>query len=563
MSFDLREFGSYEEALAGFAWDIPASYNTAADVSDRFRYSTAVAARSVGGGRDDTATFAELSAASSALASSLARLGLGRGSRICTVLPQRIETLVTFLAVAKLGGVAITLRWHRDQAWHEHELSVANADAVIVDAELLELIQPLQGRMSLFSAEADTWRRYQSGTRSGEQSLVNLILAGDPTFPTAETSRDDPVLVSFTSGSTGLSKGVVLAHRTWRGARPAFQMAIDLGPAPDDVFFSNLGWSTMAGLRSIVLQAWQFGLPVVACDVAQPTISDYCSVLTREGVSVAYLMPAILKQLRELGQSVQEYDWSRLRCIMSAGEGIGEGLREWLETNLGALLQPYYGTTELAVVVGNCRRWFPYHPGSVGKLVPGHHVMLEADGARSASNGIMVIPADDPGLFMGYLQTGAAMPSGLAEPYVTEDVATVDEGGYYYYLGRAGDVIELPGGRQVAAAEIEDPVARTPGVRDACALQVREQEGPSALALCLLVDQAVNAEELIEAVRELVERDLPEDAWPREVVLLTAFPRTQLTNKVNRKLLRTLLAEGSPSLVMTRACAGKDLVENR
>jgi acetyl-CoA synthetase len=549
-SFDLRDFESYDEAVRRFQWDLPAAYNIAVDVCDRYADTGAVAARRVTRGRTDSATFAELADASSRLASSLAAMGLGRGDRVATILPSRIEALVAFLAVAKLGAVAVTLRWHDSQDLYRHELGIARPDAVIYDVSLAELLEPFRNGTLFLGTTGDTWPQFQQREAAAGSDVGRLLLDGDPSFLPVEVSVDHPLLVSFTSGSTGLSKGVVHAHRLGRGQRPAFQMATDLGPRADDVFFTPLGWATMVGLRAIVLPAWQFGRPVVVCGVDGPSIEEQCEVLTGEGATVAYLMPAALKAIRQLGPRAGDYDWSALRVIISAGEGIGGQLYDWVERELGAALHPYYGQTELAVVMSTCRRWFPAKPGSVGRLVPGHSLALDSDaeteGNRAAEQlGPIVVPVDDPGLFLGYLREGdESLPTGLTHPYDTADVVRIDDEGDFFYVGREDDVIQLPGGRVVAAAELEDAPSGVAGVLDASAVQVPAADGRPILVLCILIDQERSGalDRVLDEVRRRLVARLPSDALPEELAATTSFPRTRLTNKVNRKALRDSLA---------------------
>jgi acetyl-CoA synthetase len=546
-SFDLRGFGSHDEALRGFEWDLPKSYNIAVDVCDRHASTPALAAQWVNRNRIESATFGELADASNRLASSLATLGLGRGDRVATALANRIETLVVFLAIAKLGAVAVTLRWHDSQELYRHELGIARPDALIYDAPLAALLAPLSADKPFICAASDTWDKFrQKQDDATTDGLLRLLLEGDPSFCAVETSIDDPLLVSFTSGSTGLSKAVTQAHRLGRAQRPAFQMATNLGPRADDVFFTNLGWATMGGLRSIIFPAWQFGRPVVACGVEDASIEAQCDVLTQHHVTVAYLVPAVLKQIRQLGPAVREYDWSALRVIISSGEGIGAQLQDWLEGELGAAVHSCYGQTELAVVVSSCQRWFPSKPGSVGRLVPGHTVTFESglasgNGAASQALGTVVVPADDPSLFLGYLKEGdEGMPRELGHPYDTGDVLRFDDDGDFYYAGRLGDVIELPSGRTVAAAELEDAAAGVVGVLDVAAVKVPAADGRPVLVMCLLIQNELVDESvrLINDVRQRLLSRLSEDAWPEELAVMTSFPRTTLTNKVNRKLLR-------------------------
>jgi acetyl-CoA synthetase len=563
-SADLRAFASYDRARQAFAWDLPDAYNLAADVSDRHAASRQAAIVRVTRQGSQSASFAELAGASDRLAWSFADAGLGRGSRVAMILPNRVEALVVFLAATKVGATSVILRWEDGAELHERQLQVARPDALVCGGELCEVVEPLSQAPLFVPASARTWERYAAGEHGASDELLGLMADEGRPFPAAAVSRRDPVLVGFTSGTTGLPKGVVQPQQFVRGALPAFQMASDLGPTDDDVFFSNLGFASLGGLRSIVLPAWCFGRTVVACDMGAMEAPDFCAALCEHKVSVAYLMPSTLKELRRAAELTSSFDWSALRVIITTGEVIGPSLQAWVESVLGAVLHPYYGQSEFAALISSCARWYPNRFGSVGRVVPGHDVEVRpgdgagGDGAGGAevpggSDGVLgtlYIPEGDPALFLGYLQAGEPMPTGLTEPYCTDDVVRVDDEGYVFYVGRQGDVIELKSGRVVQSSELEDALGDLPGVLDVAAVRAA-RDGASGLVLSVAVGAADPGEydRVMESVRARVQAALPEDAWPDDLALVRSFPRTKLTNKVNRTQLRAWLADTAPDVL--------------
>lgn len=559
---DLRHYATYEEAVAGFRWQLPERYNIAADVIESHRGDTRSALRAATAGRGvDVVSFDRLATSSACLAASLRELGLERGSRACTILPNGPEVAVAQLAVLRLGAIVAPLRQFDSLAPLGPELAAIAPRLVFCESESVPGLRAMLGDGAILVATD----RGSLDTRGGKFAYAgrNLrhfgdLLAGpDPGPETEATIPDDPAFITFTSGSTGPSKAAVIPHRTVITALPSFQMFSSLGPRPGDVFFNSIGVSTLAGFRPVVLPAWHFGCPVVTPQRGADA-HTCCELISDEKVTVAYLMPNMLRALRNLGDAIDNYDWSALRAIAFAGEAIGSELHEWLEQHMGAEVNPYYGATEAAYIASACPPWYHTPPGATGKLVPGREVIVldERTLAPLPTNGIGIISVrrSDPGVFLGYIgpEPGgwnygrAVIKDGY---FLTNDLARVDANGMVWYIGRKGQVIHTSAGEVLSPTELEDVVLRTGLVVEVVAVHLEQTDGAELLVLCVTVASKADAEQLAGQITATVTKQYGSRLRLDRVVILRDIPRTAGTMKLNRKLLHEQLLAGQAETI--------------
>jgi acetyl-CoA synthetase len=565
---DLRSFPSYDDAVASFRWDVPERLN-AYDLFGAHAGGAAVALYSVGpGGELDVATFTAVDRATERLAAAFRAAGLARGSRVATALPNNVECAAVQLAAIRAGCVVAGLRLHPDPEAYRHELRAVGPDLVVSESDRVGVLRERTPPGTRFVvADPGAWHAWAAGREPGPApeaaaafaQLDELLAAGGPDGSVEATAADDPVYIAFTSGSTGAPKAVVQSHRSMLMSIPNFQLWSDLGPRPGDVFFSSLGWSTSAGIRAQVIPVWSFGRPMVSTTVPLGP-REYCDVLTSLRVTVAYLMPNVLRELRQLGDAVDEYDWRDLRAITYAGEALGAELQRWLEERLGASVNPYYGASEVAFLASACRAWFDTPPDSVGKRVPGRDVaVIDEETLQplpTGSVGILSVHRSDPGVCLGYRSpdtgeldfgTGATTD----EWFLTNDLGRIDPDGLVRYVGRRGQVIQTRDGRLVPPTDVEDAVLGMAGIGEVIALQL-DEAAPESLTVCVtLRDDGADtaAPDIASAVRDAVERRFAGELQVARVVALADVPRTAGTAKINRRVLRDSLLAGDASIV--------------
>jgi acetyl-CoA synthetase len=391
-------------------------------------------------------------------------------------------------------------------------------------------------------------------------SLSELLGAGDPGDPIERTSSSDPAYITFTSGSTGPSKAVVLSHGSFLAGVPAFQMFTNLAPLKDDVFFPSLGWANSGGLRTMTFPALYFGLPVVGIDHLLADGRAVAELLTGLRVSVALLMPQILRQLRTLDAEIHGYDWSALRVIATTGEPISSEIREWLEESLGAVINPYYGASEISYVASACRVWFPSAPGEVGRRVPGRELTVVNEDSllptEPGAAGMLAVRRSDLGLSLGYLRAGEDEPSFDAssatdEFFLTGDLGILSDDGNVRYLGRSGQSIRVGAGETIPPMDVEDVVQSVTAVREVAVVQSQD-DPPGVVCACVsLIDADTDGTSLAQEIGAAVSARLEQSVRVARVVILEELPKTAGTAKINRRRAAEIAQTGEPAPVAT------------
>jgi acetyl-CoA synthetase len=556
MSPFLGRFASYEDALAGFRLEIPDRFNAVEPIG-RSGAPDGPALCCVGSSpRLEVLSFGDLEDATARLASSLRTLGIGPRTRVCVTLPTTPEAAISMLAVMRVGGIAAGVRLVGAEGVWRHQLSLVRPELVIcAPDEVATLRGVVDG--TLVTAERGDWASAVHGTprRSHEEpSLADVLASGSPDSPVEATAASDPAFVTFTSGSMGLSKAVVFPHSSFLAAVPAFEMFTDLGPEPGDVFFNSLGWATGGGLRTMAVPALYSGRPIAGVDHMAGGVK-VARILVGLRVTVALLMPQVLRELREAEEEVSEWDWSALRLIAYAGEGISSDLQEWLERTLGVVVQTYYGAAETAYVASACRAWFGSTAGDVGRIVPGREVAILDEGSlrpvESGMPGILAIRRSDPALTSGYLRADQDEPeldatAATDEFFLSGDLAIVSDAGEMTYLGRSGQVVLTAEG-PVAPLAVEDAILSVHGIREAGAVQLAEDDLGTVRACIALTGGATGHDELAHAVAAAVGRRFEGAVAVRSVVVFEELPKTRGTSKINRRLAAEALRTGEPA----------------
>ena len=570
MNLDLRPFGSYEEALAGFTLELPDFFNVAEVLG--YHASPDRPALHCAGGRArlETMTFAALEEASARVGSAFRRLGVRRGSRVALALASTPEAAIVEFGAMRVGALAASMRpGVRDEAWR-HQLTLVQPEVVVCEPGAVEEFRALVPTgCRIVSADRGEWAAWwTAGAVAGTGttvSLAELMASGAVDEPIERTAAADPAYITFTSGSMGAMKAAVLSHASFLAGVPAFQMFTNFAPAPGDVFFPSLGWAISAGLRTLTFPAWYFGFPVVGADQRLADGRAVAELLTGLRVSVALLMPQILRELRQLGDDVLEYDWTALRVIAYSGEAISSDLRDWLESKLGVVLHPYYGATEISYVASTCRAWFPSASGEVGRRVPGRELAILAEDSllpvEPGAAGVLAVRRSDPGLSLGYLHPGEEEPrfdasSTTDQFFLTGDLGTIGVDGNLRYLGRSGQSIRSSAGEAIPPMDVEDAVLSVTAVREAAALQSQDDPPGEVCACVSLVDPGTDETAVAHEIGLAVHSRFQENIRVSRVVVLDELPKTAATAKINRRLAAEILRTGSPAPLAMIALAG-------
>lgn len=536
----------YEALLPQFAIDLPLLFNMADATVGRHARGTRAdqtalvcAAGEEGGQR--RFTYRELELEARRFAALLRRHGVARGDVVVCYTPQGPAAALTHLAAYLLGAIVapLSLLYGRDTL--RHAIRDSRAPIVVTTRLAWDALPGLRDELP------DLRTVLVAGGALAGEIAFETYLDETPIAGAEPTLATDPALLLYTSGSTGLPKGILHAHRLVLGYLASVSLFYELQMRePGQVLWTPSDWSWIAGIVNVQMTGWYFGQTVVAGQgkVTPEWILDFVAA---HGVTHTFLTPTALKRMAGLPAPRQRWPGVRLRSIGTGGEPCPSAVLDWSQRELGIPVNEFYGLTEVNHLVGNCQRLYPVRPGSMGKAYPGHHLCILADNGQPAEAGTVgqiAARRDDPTLFIGYWQQPertAAMFHG--DWVLTGDYARVDEQGYFWYEGRRDDLIKSAGYR-IGPAEVEECLVSHPAVEEAAVVGVPDADrGQLVMAYVRLAAGQVGSPALADELRNHVKTNLALYKYPRLLEFVDAFPLTS-TGKISRKDLRAKAVAG-------------------
>ena len=535
----LKRGEDYRETFDGFRWEVPRYFNIAVDVCDRHADDRSRLALVYQDEDTDNATqytFREIRELSNRLASGLRALGVGQGDCIGIVLAQRPETALTHLAAYKLGAIAVPMFCLFGPDALEYRLADSGARLVVVDDENLDkVVQIRDGLPDLKHIVV------VASKPVGEHPLFDDLLArGDDRFSPVKTQADDPALLIYTSGTTGPPKGALHAHRALLGNLPGVEFSNNFAPQPGDRFWTPADWAWVAGLMDVLLPAWHYGLPVVASRARKFDPERAYDLLARHRIRNALIPPTALKMMRDVPAPRGKYAFE-LRTVSSGGELLGAEVLEWAKDSLGVTINEVYGQTEANLVIGSCHEVMEIKPGSMGRPIPGHEVVLiQEDGSPTPTGeiGEIAVERPDPVMFLGYWKDPQATEAKFTGDWArTGDLARVDDDGYFWFTGRKDDLITSSGYR-IGPTEVEESILKHPAVSMAAVIGVPHAVRGSIVKAFVRPKPGFEpSSELGKSIQQFVKSRLGAHEYPREVSFVESLPMTT-SGKIMRRELR-------------------------
>ncbi len=482
-------------------------------------------------------SFAELDGLASRFAVGLAKLGVVRGEPVAVQTGQSPETAIAHMAVYKLGAVVLTLSHLYGADTVEHVLNDSGARILITDRATWDRLAAGRSR---FATLAHVIMR-GGDVAPGEIAFETCLQPDAAGFAPVPTGRDDPALLMYTSGSTGLPKGMLHAHRILHAYLPTVSMFYNLElDRPGAVFWSPADWAWVGGLLDLVLPAWMLGQTVISCQHRFDSEWAF-DLMARHRVTHSFLTPTALKRLAEVRNPRARWDLA-IRVICTGGESLPGEVVRWAKGELGIACNEFYGLTEFNHLIGNCEALYPIVPGSMGRAYPGRRVAIIDDRGAEQPDGVVGEIAswrpDDPSLFLGYWgKPGVPERMLLGEWLRSGDLAMRDADGYFWYQGRNDDLIKSAGYR-IGPAEVEDCLVRHPQVAEAAVIGKPDPDrGAIVKAFVRLMPGVAASGELAGALQDFVKTNLAAYKYPREIEFVDSFPLTS-SGKIRRGELR-------------------------
>ena len=515
----------------------PAYFNFARDVVERWAHerpdALALWWADENGATEQKYSFRQLTNGFRRAASFFNQLGLHRGDRALVITPRLPQWWVAMLGLIRLGVVPIPGTPLLTAKDIRYRIDTAEARAVITDPDGAAKMEGLSAELRiLIGAETPGWTNLDAGLR-----------VADPEFDPQPTGSDEPGIIYFTSGTTGPPKMVLHTQASYGlGHRLTGELWLDL--KPDDVHWclTDTGWAKAAW--SCLFGPWQMGACVFAMD-SRGKFDPVAALrtLARYPITTWCAPPTALRLI--VREDLSAYRFPHLRHCVSAGEPLNpEVIAAWKEAT-GHTICEGYGQTETVVLIGNFRSLGErVRPGSMGKPTPGFTVALLDENLQELSVGregevaVRVRPDRPLGLFREYWRNpneNAARFQG--DWYLTGDRAARDAEGYYWFVGRADDVIKSSSYR-IGPFEVESALIEHPAVLEAAVVgkpdPVRSQ---IVKAFVVLRKDRAPSEGLKSELQAHCKKVTAPYKYPREIEFVPELPKT-ISGKIRRVELR-------------------------
>ena len=534
---DLPVGESYEEIRRKFSWQIPEYFNIADAVCDRWADDTARIAmthESLDGSVRDF-TFAEIKSHSNQLANLLGSLGLVKGDRALILLTQSPECAISHLACFKSGIVSCLASVLFGPDAIEHRLTSTDAKVCITNKANLQKVQSVQGACT----SLEHILVVDDESPNDALSLWRSIADQPSHFDNVKTRSEDTAWISFTSGTTGQPKGVLMPHRVLLGNKPLFEYYYDYGPRDGDTLWSPADWAWIAGLINILLIGWYSGCRVVSTDMEGFNAQAAFRILGQHDITVSLLTPTVLKLMRQIDSD--ESPELQLRVVLSGGEAVGKELALWADERFGLTISEGFGQTECNGMIGTNPRLMDVRHGSLGKAMPGSVCAIVDDDGNEVEHGVqgnIAIKRPHPAMFSGYLNNREATEGKfIGDWMITGDLGEQDEDGFLWFHGRTDDVITSSGYR-IGPTEIEDCLLKSPAVQLAAVIGVPDETRTEIIKAFIVVSENTEpTETLAESLKALVREHLAKHEVPKLIEFVDSLPMTT-TGKIMRRTLR-------------------------
>ncbi len=419
-------------ACAGFQVADMECFNWALDHFDRYAQGNDRPALWIveEDGAETRVSFRQMAERSSRVANGLRALGVKRGDGVLLMLDNVQPLWEVMLACIKLGAVLVPSTLLLSQADLQDRIERGGIRHLVVDAAQTAKFEAMDGGLT----------RICVGGAAAGWTAFDTLYAGSPEFvPDAPTRADDPMLLYFTSGTTAKPKLVLHTHRSYPVGHLTTMYWIGLREGDIHCNISSPGWAKHAW--SSFFAPWNAGACIFVYRAARFHAAAALQVIAEKGVTTLCAPPTVWRLL--IQEDLKAYP-VKLRELVGAGEPLNPEVIHQVESAWGITIRDGYGQTETTAQVGNPPGQ-KVKAGSMGRPLPGYRIaLLDLDG-REAQEGEIAIRLDPApvGLMAGYKDDPAKMEKARQEGfYRTGDVASRDEDGYLFFVGRADDVFK-------------------------------------------------------------------------------------------------------------------------
>lgn len=513
-------------------------------------------------GRDATQrdlTYRDLQAQTNRFAHVLQQLGVARGARVFVLAGRIPELYIAALGTLKNGSVFCPLFSAFGPEPIAQRLQRGDA-TVLVTTKRLYAQKVAALRPHLPQLQHILFVDAEHDEADGLWSLPQRMAAAASHFTIAPTDPEDMAVLHFTSGTTGMPKGAVHVHQAVLTHYMTGKYVLDFHP--DDIFWctADPGWVT--GTSYGIIAPLTHGVTNIV-DEADFDAERWCRILAEQRVTVWYTAPTAIRRLMRLGiEPRKHYDLRHLRLVHSVGEPLNPEAVVWGQEALGLPIHDNWWQTETGGIMVANYAAMDIRPGSMGRPLPGIDAAIVQ---RRDEQTIAVIDTPDvegelalkpgwPSMFRGYLHDEARYQKCFQGGwYLTGDLAKRDKDGYFWFVGRADDIIKTSG-HMVGPFEVESALMEHPAVAEAGVIGKPEPMiGELVKAFVALKPGFVPSAELRLELLGFARKKLGSAVAPKEITFQDNLPKNK-AGKIMRRLLKARelgLPEGDTSTLET------------
>jgi len=496
-------------------------------------------------GRKAEHTFVEMLDQSARFAGVLRDLGISSGERVAVLLPKSPELIIAVLGLWRVGAVHVPLFTAFGPEAVGHRVSHSSARVVVTNPANRGKVETSLGASGSRGVRVAVVEDPGFALAAGDIPFRASIEKARPVAEAASYKGSDPFVIIYTSGTTGPPKGALCSVKLMAGIEAYMYLGLDL--RDNDVYWNmaDPGWGY--GFAFALTGPLLVGHPTLFVNAPfDPALT--LDVLERYGVTNFVSAPTAYRALRAAGVSPEQSRRLRIRAATSCGEPLNPELIAWSSECLGIPIHDHYGQTEAGMPIVNHHHALlsrELRTGSMGQAAPGYRVVVIDDSGEELGPGQEGQVALDTQrspifYFCGYYkEPGRTMERFVADGryYLTGDTGSRDADGYFYFSGRADDVIKSAGYR-IGPFDVESALISHDAVVEAAVVGKPDPiKGHIVKAFVMLREGVAASDELAGELRLHVKSRLGAYAYPREVEFVTEFPKTP-SGKIQRFLLR-------------------------